>query len=197
MKQQQQQQPQQEQEQRVIKTQQGTFIVMYSPGRTEIQIRGQLENNPDEQKIAFLAAAPVEFRTSIMGSGLPYATKEQAFHNTPNQGVVPVSKKQFVITMETPGSYYVGLGTVLIPPVVFLTYLIKGDSIIVQLPVDDPFAFRFNTYPMQFTAPRSSPLFYSICPEQPARSQEEILRASAYPSDNQMPPNFWGTKPPL
>jgi len=33
-------------------------------------------------------------------------------------------------------------------------------------------------------------------PEKGARSQEAILRASAYPSTNTMPDNFWGERPP-
>jgi hypothetical protein len=38
-------------------------------------------------------------------------------------------------------------------------------------------------------------MFYSE-PEKGARSQESILRSSAYPLTNSMPDNFWGDRPP-
>lgn len=43
--------------------------------------------------------------------------------------------------------------------------------------------------------PRLSAMFYCE-PEKGARSQEAILRASAYPATNTMPDNFWGDRPP-
>jgi len=33
-------------------------------------------------------------------------------------------------------------------------------------------------------------------PEKGARSQESILKASAYPGGEAMPDNFWGDRPP-
>jgi hypothetical protein len=62
--------------------------------------------------------------------------------------------------------------------------------------VDDGIPFRMLTYPAPPTKkPRISPMFYCE-PEKGARSQEAILRASAYPSTNTMPDNFWGERPP-
>ena len=182
---------------RSIDNQNGKFTVEISRDRRTVTVSGKLIHTPDDKIIAYVAAAPVEFRSSVMGSGLPYMSKEQAFFNTPNQGIARCDNQSFRLSIDMPGSYYAGLGTVLIPPTLFLTYMIKGNNIVTHIPMDEPFAFRFNTYPMQYTAARTSPEFYKISPEPMVRSQEAILRASAYPSDNVMPDNFWGTKPPV
>ena len=53
------------------------------------------------------------------------------------------------------------------------------------------------TYPQTpITISRESPKFYDGGFQMPIRTQEQILRDSAYPSNNKMPKNFWGLKPP-
>ena len=44
--------------------------------------------------------------------------------------------------------------------------------------------------------PRKCPLFYHN-PRLTVRSQEQILRDSGYPSENKMPDDFWGKRPPV
>ena len=175
----------------------GTFSITTTP--RGVTVTGKLSGGalPDERVVTYAAAAPVEGRASFSGSGLPFATKEQAFENSPNQGVANVNADgSFRVELRTPSSYYVGLGTVLVPPTLFLSFLVKSKQVLTHIPLGPPIAFRFNTYPMQYTAARTSPTFYSVGAEVPARSQEQILRASAYPADNTMPANFWGTRPP-
>jgi hypothetical protein len=53
------------------------------------------------------------------------------------------------------------------------------------------------SYPMQNTLPRKDAMFYKYGWLMPVRTQEQILRDSAYPDENKMASNFWGLKPPL
>lgn len=164
-----------------------------------VRFYGKLLAVPDDGIVTFIAAAPVDRRASHWGSGLPFMSREQALFGTPNEGDVAVERDgSFSISLETPAAFYAGLGTVLVPPTLFLTYLRKGKRISSHVPVDDPVAFRFGTYPAQFTAGRKGPEFYrAAVPQGAPRTQEQILRASAYPADNLMPRNFWGSRPPV
>ena len=55
--------------------------------------------------------------------------------------------------------------------------------------------FRLLTYPSPPTSnSRKNSLFYDGRDNLPIRTQEDIIRSSAYGS--KMPNNFWGMKPP-
>ena len=57
--------------------------------------------------------------------------------------------------------------------------------------------FRMLTYQQTpVTVSRDSPNFYNGGFNLPVRTQEQILRDSAYPDKNTMPKNFWGLRPP-
>ena len=178
-----------------VETDAGHFHIEVDGG--DLLMYGKLSHMPDDGHVTFSAAAPVDYRASFSGSGLPFADRDQAFYATPNSGTAAVHHDgSFEIRMATPASYYAGLGTVLVRPTVFLTFELAGKRTVTHVSVDDPVAFRLGTYPHQFTNARDSPAFYradSVLP----RTQEEILRASAYPLDNETPKNFWGTKPPV
>lgn len=163
-----------------------------------VSLVGILNDYPDDGRIYYVAACPGETRSSWMGSGLPFQSKDQAFEGTPNIGYVVVQpdSRQFEISLIMPGSFYVGLGTVLVPPFVSLDFFYDKHKIQTVVPLGDPTPFRMLTYPMQFTSPRDSSLFYKSQDVLP-RTQEQILRDSAYPIDQKMPDNFWGTRPPL
>jgi hypothetical protein len=79
-----------------------------------------------------------------------------------------------------------------------LTYTSDGKPVKEAVNVSEGVPFRMLTYPSApQTRSRIDASFYEV-PEQPVRSQEDILRASAYPSKIEaMPPNFWGTRPPM
>ena len=182
------------QERNQYQNQFGTYRFKKTHDHTTIV--GTLNEYPDDGRIYYVAACPNESRSSWMGSGLPFSTKDQAFDGTPNEGYATVNpnSREFEISLVEPGSYYVGLGTVLVPPFVSLTFFYNKNKVQTVVPLGDPVPFRMLTYPMQFTAPRDSPIFYTSKEVWP-RTQEQILRDSAYP--NTMPENFWGTRPPV
>lgn len=163
----------------------------------EIVVHGVILDDIKDNIIEYVAASPPDFRATFTGSGLPFANERMAFEGTPNSGVMqlPLGSK-FTIKILYPNSYYVGLGTVIIPPTLYITYWTRdGNRKFVPIPVSKGIPFRFLTYPMQFTKARKDATFYEGGWQLPVRTQEQILRSSAYPSVNSMPENFWGDKP--
>lgn len=168
----------------------------------DILISGSV-NNPAITNIMFWAAAPPTFGTSFSGSGHPYANPKMAYDRTPNRGTIKVDGSgRFQFRIKYPNAYYVGLGTLYVPPHVNLRFVLAGrnpDDPTLQessIIVDDGIPFRMLTYPSPPSKkPRTSPMFYCE-PCRGARSQEEILRARGYPEVNKTPDNFWGLAPP-
>jgi hypothetical protein len=66
--------------------------------------------------LKYIAASPVDLRASYMGSGLPFANPDMAYEGTVNRGLAPVVNGKFQITVQSPNSYYVKCGTMLILP---------------------------------------------------------------------------------
>jgi len=166
-------------------------------GTGDLLVQGNIKNNFLSTKLYFWAAAPPTYGSSFSGSGMPYPSPEVAYDRTPNKGVVDVSNGKFTINMKYPNAYYTGLGTLYIPPHINFKFCSPGSpDKYISVQIDDGIPFRMLTYPAPPTKkPRTSPLFYCE-PEKGARSQESILRASAYPETNTMPDNFWGDRPP-
>lgn len=161
---------------------------------SDFMIKVALDHAPDDGKVQYIAASPPDHRSSFSGSGLPFANPKQAFDGTPNKGVVTVSEDDpasVVIPLRYPNAFYVGLGTVYVPPMLYLSYKHNGTRVEESMEVSQGVPFRTLTYP----ASRRDASFYKV-QEQAVRSQEAILRASEYPDRNVMPPNFWGEKPP-
>jgi hypothetical protein len=162
----------------------------------DIMISGRV-NTMGVTKLMYWAAAPPTYSTSFSGSGLPYANPLQAYDRTPNRGTIQLKGNTFQFTIKYPNAYYVGLGSLYVPPHVNIKLCDNnncGES--VSLVVDEGIPFRTLTYPAPpSNKPRNSPLFYCE-PSHGARSQEQILRESGYPNQNKMPSNFWGKKPP-
>lgn len=172
---------------------------IYDSGlNSDISVYGKLTENIKDNVIYYFAAAPPDYRATYTGSGLPFANTAQAFDNTPNKGKVSVIDNTFEINLMYPNSYYVGLGTVIVPPTVFLQYYnIEGFKRNVSIKISDGIPYRMLSYPMSFTLPRKDATFYKFGWMMPVRTQEQILRDSAYPVNNEMSTNFWGLKPPL
>ena len=178
------------------------FQTMYCQGEVttvnkfDVVIRGRVQENVSE--IYYLAAAPPDYRATYTGSALPFSSQIQAFENTPNLGKVPVVNGHFEIKMLYPNSYMVGLGSVRVPPTVFLEYKTPmGDVRKFSVKVSEGIPYRSLTYPYQRCA-RKDATFYSVHHCLPIRkNQEAILRDSAYPTMNKMPDNHWGLKPAL
>lgn len=150
--------------------------------------------------VEYVAAAPPDYRMSFSGSALPFANADQAFANTPNKGSVTVHSGSNTCTLELmmPNSYMVKLGTIQVPPTVFVSFIkANGQKQVVPVKLSEPVPFRMLTYPSgPFTRPRVDAMFYDN-PDVPIGTQEQILRASAYPDVMKMPENFWGQKPPM
>lgn len=167
-------------------------------GEGELIVEGTLKENISGTKIAFWAANPPDYRQSFTGSGLPFANPEMAYENTENKGLVEAdSYGKFKFRLRLPNSYYVGLGTIHKSPHVHIK--IKNDvrETIHSVDLNGAIPFRMLTYPSPpHTVPRCSPMFYNHRNKLPIRTQEQILRDSAYPSTNKMPDNFWGLAVP-
>ena len=166
----------------------------------EIKIKGILkESVAQPRKLHYVAAAPPDYRASYTGSGLPFANQSQAFYATPNYGDVEVSSDgEFEFDVMYPNSYYIGLGTVIVPPTVYVEYkTVSGETRNISIKVDNGIPYRMLTYPMQYTRARKDATFYKDGWSMPVRTQEQVLRDSAYPSTNNMADNFWGLKPPM
>jgi len=165
-------------------------------GNGDLTITG-IVKTVNEGKIYYWAAAPPTYGTSFSGSGMPYPNPTVAFDNTPNKGVVEINNGNFEFNIHYPNAYYVGLGSLYVPPHINLKICREGqDDRYFSVTIDNGIPFRTLTYPAPPSKkPRISPMFYHEC-EKGARSQEEILRAGAYPEVNVMPDNFWGDRPP-
>lgn len=163
-----------------------------------LTVRIKINEAVADNKVFFIAAAPAEFRASYTGSGLPFANPSQAFHNTENQGhIILDTSREGTIHMSFPNAYYAGLGTDYVPPTLYLVYDNGYMEKVISVKLSDGIPYRMLTYPIRGTAPRKDTMFYNGVWELPVRTQEQILRDSAYPGVNKMHPNFWGLKPPV
>ena len=172
--------------------------VMYR-GSGDVKIKGHLNNHiPGKTKLVFWAPSPPDYRSSYSGSGLPFANAEMAYEQTPNAGVVPVDENgSFSFSIVNPNGYYSALGTAYVSPHIQLQPVVNGKKGKVEIVrIGQGIPFRLLTYPpIPSTAPRCSPSFYGNRDTLPLRTQEQILRDSAYPKTNIMPDNFWGLRP--
>jgi hypothetical protein len=166
-------------------------------GTGELVVRGIVKNSTPNTQMYFWAAAPPTKGISFSGSGMPYPSPLVAYDRTPNKGVVSVANGQFQFSLKHPNAYYIGLGSLYIPPHINFKLCSPGQADhYFSVQIDDGIPFRMLTYPAPPTKkPRLNPMFYCE-PEKGARSQEAILKASAYPSSYSMPDNFWGYRPP-
>ena len=162
-----------------------------------VTIKGKLNNNRNG-KLLYWAANPAEMKDGFTGSGLPYPSPSQAFENSNNIGTIETDNGEFNITIDYPNSYYVGLGTLYIPPHIYLKYCDEDE--IVSIKLGEGIPYRTLTHPAPPSKNfRLSPTFYNNS-QLYVRTQEQILRDSAYPEYNvipdKIPDNFWGLRPP-
>lgn len=184
---------------RLFQTQSELYGKVKYTGSGDVKVNGQVKDYDGRQtKVVFWAAAPPDYRTSYSGSGLPYPNAEVAFQQTPSYGTVPVAPDgTFAFSLPLPSGYYSNLGTLYVNPHVRIQVVKNGKSGPVEtIKLAEGVPFRLLTYPpVPSTAPRCSPSFYDNRDILPVRTQEQILRDSAYPSNNKMPANFWGLTP--
>ena len=164
----------------------------------DIIVRGSVSDT-SVQSIMFWAAAPPTFGTSFSGSGMPYPNPVVAYDRTPNKGTVPVNGGKFEFRIKYPNAYYIGLGSLYVPPHVSIKPVrgpgsTEGEPSMIV--IDDGIPFRMLTWPAPPSKkPRVTAMFYCE-PSNGVRTQEAILRGAGYPEVNKTPDNFWGTKPP-
>ena len=180
--------------------------VVLNNGNGNITVKGQLKDNKDDVTVLYWASNPPDFRASFSGSGLPYANPEQAFDRSPNVGAVKTVNGKFEFKIFYPNAYYVGLGSLYIPPHVHIK-VCNGtkEGVYHSIKLTNGIPFRTLTYPAPPSKnPRNGPLFYHN-KNLTLRTQEQILRDSGYPShgrvgdvieENSVPDNFWGLRPP-
>lgn len=163
----------------------------------DIVVSGTVKSNTPNPKIMFWAPNPPNHLTSYSGSALPFPNPEVAYDNSPNTGMVQATNRQFSFRLKYPNSYYAGLGTIYIAPLVNIKICEPGlENTYTTVEIDSGVPYRTLTYPSPpSNNPYSSPLFFHV-PEKEVRTQEDILRSAAYPSVNEMPDNWWGMKPP-
>ena len=168
--------------------------IVINSGEGEYTVKGKVNSKTINPTVLFWAAAPPLKTASYTGSGIPYANPNMAFENTPNKGAVVAKNREFSFKIRFPNSYYTRLGTVYNKPHVTIKVCEPNCSGKVQkIELGDGIPFRMLTWPKL----RSSCLFYKSLQTLPVRSQEQILRDSAYPKKNKMPKNFWGLTPPV
>jgi hypothetical protein len=175
--------------------------VVINAGTGDIVVQGEVKSKTSDPTIVFWAPNPPTWSQSYSGSGLPYHDSIQAYENSPNVGAVKAVNRKFEFRIKFPNAYYVGLGSLYVPPVVHFKVCEEEcdqkEYHTVELGKGIP--FRTLTYPSPpSNKPRDSPLFYYCGKSKlPVRSQEQVLRDAGYPEDNRMPDDFWGLKPPL
>jgi hypothetical protein len=86
----------------------------------KIYVNGQITKyGARSMTIRWIAAKEPHRCTSFSGSGLPYHNADQAFHNTPNKGLIKSSDGSFAIVLSSlPSAYYTGLGSAYVPPAI-------------------------------------------------------------------------------
>ena len=171
-----------------------------------LHISGEVKHKGQNKYLTYWAADPAQILQSFSGSLLPFATKQMAFSNKTNIGQVKINGGRFSFKITMPNSFYKGLGTNYVPPIVNMrlceTVEDVNDYDSVQVSNGNPYKY-LNHPAITATGANikkqykpSGPLFYTNT-RFPPRGQEEILRSSGYPKYNKMPSNFWGDKPSL
>ncbi len=168
-------------------------IVQYA-GDGDLTINGMLKGYEMKTvNIIYWAAAPATRGMSFSGSGLPYANPAQAYDQTPNQGSTTAHGGKFTIKLRAPNAYYVGLGTLYVPPMLHVK--ICGDDKVHHIPIGHGIPYRTLTYPAPPSKKaRADPMFYCTG-DLPVRTQEQILRDSAYRYDIPTDDSFWKLRP--
>jgi hypothetical protein len=169
--------------------------IEFDAGKKYVKIMGKVNDEVREKTLTFKACSPADRRTSFSGSGLPFPSANFGFENSPNVGSLKLDQNNvFVLEMMTPNSYYMGLGTLLIPPTIYFTYNNRNGTQTDAVKLCDSIPYRSLTYP----GSRTSPDFYSSYSTLPVRGQEEIIKTNQYPSDTMKEySQFWGSRPPV
>ena len=113
-----------------------------------IIVRGNIKIPSSNTKLVYWASNPPDFNYSFSGSALPFSSADQAFSNMVNVGTTNTIGNSFEFKLFYPNSYYVGLGSVLVPPQVYIK-ICNGDSVsnVQVINLGPPMPSRTLTYP--------------------------------------------------
>ena len=146
--------------------------------------------------VKYWASAPPTYGQSFSGSGMPYPNPAVAYKDTPNKGVVKLVGGSYRFTLRYPNSYYKDLGNTYVAPQVSLVFCDAAGnrlSKVYKIKLGNGIPYRSLIWNQQ--GYRKNVMGY--CNNNlPVRTQEQILRDSAYPATNEQAPNFWGLRPP-
>ena len=170
-------------------------VVRRDPNTGLVKVSGRISGlGVEPQKIVWSAAAPTTRGIGFAGSGQPYPNKEIAFANTPNAGIVHSIDGSFTIELKgIPAGYYVGLGSVYVPPLVeFFSITKSGKQFQASLWINDTAApYRWIAGAPATLRPEidteeatGRAMYYHGREELPLfENQEAQLRAKGYPGD--------------
>lgn len=170
-------------------------VVRRDPNTGLVKVSGRIAGlGVESQKITWRAAAPTTRGIGFAGSGQPYPNKEIAFANTPNAGIVHSIDGSFEIELKgIPAGYYVGLGSVYVPPLVeFLSVTKAGKQFQASLWINDTAApYRWIAGAPATLRPEidteeatGRAMYYHGREQLPLfENQEAQLRAKGYPGD--------------
>ena len=161
----------------------------------EYTVRGFLPDIDSNSTLVYWAANPPTYNGSFTGSGLPFPNPEIAYEKTINKGSVKTIGGHYEFKLRYPNSYYVGLGKKFVEPCVHIKVCQPyGKDIVKTIKLGNSIPFRSTSHPdgQRTSRNRDSSLFYAGRDNLPMRTQEQILRDSSYPDNNDMPDNFWG-----
>ena len=173
--------------------------IVLDSGDGEFIVKGSVRSNISNPTVMFWAANPPTYLQSYSGSGLPFPNPDIAYENTPNRGAVKANGSKFEFRIRFPNAYYVGLGSQYVEPCVHIKVCgdkEEGKIHTINLSRGIPYRSTTNVTAPSIQNLRTSPMFYTGRDKLPTRTQEQILRDSAYPDLNVMPSNFWGKRPP-
>jgi hypothetical protein len=172
---------------------------VFYEGDGKYVVKGMTRSFGSSAKLLFWAANPASRGYSCAGSGLPYPSAEMAFEDTPNRGVVHINNGYFEFRVHFPNAFYASLGTRYVEPCVFVKVCEEGrESPIQSIVLGNGIPFRTIDHPKERY--QKGVMFYHGRDALPHRSQEQILRDSAYPEKKNgvfdVPANFWGNAIP-
>ena len=125
-------------------------------GTGDIVVQGEINSSIPDPIIVYWAANPPTYGQGYSGSALPYYDSIQAFDRTPNIGAVKAVNRKFEFRIKYPNSYYVGLGSLYVPPHVHFKICenknldinkIKSEGDYHTIQIDEGIPFRTLTHP--------------------------------------------------
>lgn len=90
--------------------------IAINEGQGEIIVQGEVKSETPDPTIVYWAPNPPTYSSSYSGSALPYHDSIQAYDRTPNVGAVKAVNRKFEFRIKYPNAYYVGLGSLYVPP---------------------------------------------------------------------------------